>query len=772
MRKIMAFILTIVLCSGFVASSAKEGITVTDKYYDTWTATDHMGRSLATFEEAGLVKEGRHDVAMFYHNWHRHGEKALIASEVIKKYPDAKDDFYHKGWEGTYDTFWGESIYGFYSTDDYWHNRKAAELMASAGVDVIFLDYTNLGNVYEVQLKAMIKAYKDAIADGCDVPKINFFFPMGGDKAKMFEMLKSVYEIFYADESNSALFYYYEDKPLVVMGYGAGCLDAASDKDKALADKMREFFTFRHTSGRGNATSSGWNWLVHYPQGLWGKTSDGRVESVNLGMAINQSYAIKGNIDYPFSAPFTKGKSYTEGFGEDKRPEALHEGYFFREQASRVLEVDPEVVFVTGWNEWLVSRMAEHSASGTKNAMYDLFDDEHSRDFEPSKGVLKDGYYMLLCDFVRKYKGVRPTPLASGDITIDIMGDASQWDGVIPEFINENNGYERDAISTYLDSNGETYHYKTEVVNAISRAKVAKDSENFWFYAECIDEIKTGNKGFMTLWINSDRNIATGWEGYDYAVNLDGFGKISALNPNFTRRIVGDVEITVSGTALTLKLPKSMIGYEGKADIEFKWTDNINPDGDIMLFYTEGSSAPVGRFNYHYTEIAETTLTKEEREALSDTTVVKANSGKIIIKGAKMLVYEKDIRVKTFPENGTVYVPMGAIEEAMGYGRSKVFYNSDLNAVYFYTYDLINDNITNYEWAYAYLDSGEAFYNGYQSMTLANSIKASGGVIYIPLTFLSDCFGWDIKDIGENAFAISKNEANVDAAKAVLSHLE
>ena len=41
------------------------------------------------------------------------------------------------------------------------------------------------------------------------------------------------------------------------------------------------------------------------------------------------------------------------------------------------------------------------------------------------------------------------------------------------------------------------------------------------------DAIVDTEKGFMVLYINADRNKATGWEGYDYAVNLNGKGVIS-----------------------------------------------------------------------------------------------------------------------------------------------------------------------------------------------------------------------------------------------------
>ena len=37
-------------------------------------------------------------------------------------------------------------------------------------------------------------------------------------------------------------------------------------------------------------------------------------------------------------------------------------------------------------------------------------------------------------------------------------------------------------------------------------------------------------------------------------------------------------------------------------DFEFKWSDNMQDEGNIMDFYVNGDAAPGGRFNYVYTE--------------------------------------------------------------------------------------------------------------------------------------------------------------------------
>ena len=45
-----------------------------------------------------------------------------------------------------------------------------------------------------------------------------------------------------------------------------------------------------------------------------------------------------------------------------------------------------------------------------------------------------------------------------------------------------------------------------------------------------------------------------------------------------------------------------MLGIgDGPVDIEFKWNDNMQEEGNIMDFYVNGDTAPGSRFNYVYT---------------------------------------------------------------------------------------------------------------------------------------------------------------------------
>ena len=743
---------------------------IIDNYADTWTATNAYGLRLADYEETGGVKAGNHEVGMFYHDWHLHNSKAYIASEIIAKHPEAKDDYNHSAWPTNGPAWWDEPVYGFYDDTDYWHYRKSAELMADAGVDVVFLDYTNGDSIYVKGLDVMMRAYHDAREDGVNVPKISGYLQMGSTLPNRWRMLKAIYFNLCYNEYYKDLWYYWDKKPLMIQnGYAENVKAANADdaEEVALANELVNFFTFRETGNRwkGDTTQNKyWHWLVNYPQPEWGCTENGRTECVNLGMAINESYLYKETRVGVFSEEYTKGKSYTEAFGEDYRPEAVHEGYFFREQASRVLEIDPEFCFIDGWNEYNTARGRDYY--GVPNAFIDLYDDEKSRDFEPTKGEVKDDYYNILVDFIRKYKGVRPAPVASAETAININGGADQWASVLPEYINDYGAYERDALGYKKYGTNENYVYKTEVVNSISRAKVARDADNLYFYAVCESDINMRDNNSMNLYLNTDRNYPTGWEGYDYVVSN---GKVYKFaDGSFDKTEVGTAEYAVSGKTITVKIPKALIGYN--TELEFKWTDNIDAKGDLMLFYTEGNAAPVGRFNYLYTEKEQTALSQADRANLTDVSVVKAGAKKMVVNGGKMNVYDKDTRVTAFEANGTIYLPMSAVEEILGNGKSKVYYDSLRNKLHIKNHRLTEDEKIDMHWSVNVFGSLEMKVDGKLSYT-ANPATVVNGVIYIPATMLETAFGWRVSSLGNGAYAIGSGDFVMSAINAAVSHI-
>ena len=121
---------------------------IKDFYTDTWVATDDFGRKVAEYGEAGPVKEGERYVGMMYWNWTDIAptSNACIISEVLAEHPDAMTIEGSSAWTNLTKTYWDEPVYGFYSSHDYWVYRRHAELLSAAGVDSIFLDYSNGGS--------------------------------------------------------------------------------------------------------------------------------------------------------------------------------------------------------------------------------------------------------------------------------------------------------------------------------------------------------------------------------------------------------------------------------------------------------------------------------------------------------------------------------------------------------------------------------------------------------------------------------------------------
>ena len=67
----------------------------------------------------------------------------------------------------------------------------------------------------------------------------------------------------------------------------------------------------------------------------------------------------------------------------------------------------------------------------------------------------------------------------------------------------------------------------------------------------------------------------------------------------------GEVTYAVDGNTLQIAVPRAMLGI-GECDsftLNFKWSDNMQNDGDIMDFYENGDVAPEGRYKYQLSVI-------------------------------------------------------------------------------------------------------------------------------------------------------------------------
>ena len=561
---------------------------------DTWVATDALGRKLPGHTAVGDARPDRY-VAMFYWTWHIGGRLntgPANVNEIITRYPEAVNDFNHPVWKeigpiGGY--HWNEPLFGYYRGTDPWVYRKHAELLADAGVDVVVFDCTNGTFTWKEAYDVLGEVWMAARKDGVRTPQIAFLCPFAPHDDSRVNITK-IYEDLYQPGRFKDLWFHWKGKPLL-MGYPDN-----------LPEPIKSFFTFRPGQPdyrRGPTRPNHWGWLEVYPQHGYIEYEPGQFEQTTVGVAQNAT-----DVLAPAAMNDPKGsygRSYTKAHGFNADPKAVGQGLNFQEQWDYALKLDPELIFVTGWNEWIAGRY--ENWQGTENAFPDEFNNEFSRDIEPMKGGFADDYYYQLVANVRRYKGLRASPPPSQPVTIDIDGRFESWAAVQPEFRHHKGSTPHRRHRGY----GKTFYENTSGRNDFVMAKVARDSENLYFCIETADPITTPPEpGWMMLFIDIDRDKDTGWEGYDYVVNRQKpAAKEATLERNlrgWTWADVGQVTFHVAGNRMELCIPRALVGLSADAmlDVEFKWADNVPPSGDIMDFYTDGDVAPGGRFNYHY----------------------------------------------------------------------------------------------------------------------------------------------------------------------------
>ena len=127
-----------------------------------------------------------------------------------------------------------------------------------------------------------------------------------------------------------------------------------SPTDRAIAD----FFTFRPGQPDyvdGPTRNDQWGWLEVYPQHGYVKSPDGDFEQVAVGIAQNTSPDRKGHCG-AFNVKDAYGRNFSVRNGFDPRVDGYLYGWNFDEQWERAYELDPELVFVTGWNEFIAGQ--------------------------------------------------------------------------------------------------------------------------------------------------------------------------------------------------------------------------------------------------------------------------------------------------------------------------------------------------------------------------------------------------------------------------------
>ena len=532
---------------------------------------EYAVHSVATVDALGRVvtagdSETDRDVGLFYFLWL--GAHASGVYDISKLEEESPEEIFDPDSTvspvGAYH-FWGEPLYGYYHNEDEWVLTRHVELFTMAGIDFLMFDTTN-AVIYEGVVQKLLAVLDKYQKQGWDVPKIAFM-----TNASTKQTVTKIYNAFYSEDSEHRypdLWYAPNGKPLITsdtMYY-----DESVPEDKVLLD----FFEIRDTQWPDALyyDDEAFSWMDwNYPQ-----------HNHNGMMSVSVAQHNAGKMSYT-DANWGRGYSQTT-FRND--PEGVDAGYNFEGQWKTAIE-DPTVktAFVTGWNEWIAIKFYR---SG-EVYFVDTYNQAYSRDVEMMKGGYGDNYYLQMLRNIRafKYTEAREYAMPQTD-----MSRADAWDSVrtYPDFAGD--AMERNfrayhgSLPNYVDTTNR---------NDIVGVQVAHDGDSLYFRVETLEDItpyQEGDQGWMNIRIATSRT-----EGYDFVINHT-YGKLSAIEDG-AYRVVGDAEIEVDGRFMTVRIPLSLIGQRGTPAIRFQVSDNVDAS-DVMNFYIQGDSAPIGRLSYTY----------------------------------------------------------------------------------------------------------------------------------------------------------------------------
>jgi hypothetical protein len=551
-----------------------------DLQSDSWVAVDAIGRALPDYEEAGAPKSLR-TVGIFYFLWlGQHSQSGpwnitdLLAANPTDPDWGPQNHFHH----------WGESETGYYRSDDPQVIRRHASMLVDAGVDVVIFDVTN-AYIYENVYKKLCAVYTQIRAAGGRTPQICFL-----THTRSVDIVQDLYDKLYEPGLYPDLWFRWKGKPLILADLTGH------------SSEVTDFFTIRHSWFRISGQDE-WAWLDQHPQDYGWHENSTDPEQVPVSIASHPGNGI--------------GRSYHDGVSPPVDQYSLTgtegQGYGFAEQWERGLELDPEFIFITGWNEWVAQRFISETvrsyAGLTKQIgdsyFVDAYNMEFNRDIEPMKGGTTDNYYYQLVSNIRKYKGVRP-PTAGTSHSIAIDGSFEDWQAVDAKY------YDTLGDPVWRDwrgwgDGGLAYTNQTGR-NDILQSCATFDATHLFFYVETASDLTPcTDPHWMELFINTDQDYATGWEGYDVRI-VDYASNGTAQVEQYSGSVwtsAGTVDFQTLENKMELALPRTLAGLSADPlEFDFHWADNVQVEDDIAEFSISGDSAPNRRFNYRFSSVA------------------------------------------------------------------------------------------------------------------------------------------------------------------------
>ncbi len=610
------------LTATLMALGWSEGVSadtpVTDLFPDTWVAIDGIDRVLPTADDQPLRTDKDRTVGIFYVSWHYDwfytNFKAPYASDVTKilqEDPSARLDYNHRLWPHEFAYHWGEPELGYFTSCDPYVIRKDISMLSDAGVDVLILDCTN-GVSYYDEWNALLSVMTAMKKEGNVVPKVCFW----GYNNDVSKTLTDIYKKIYLNKMYEDLWFHWDGKPLMLY-----------NEDASYPADFHDFFTLRHLWW-GYHSFNGKPYLGvddHWSFGY-------ELQDIHVKQLTPAQRAAKHNGRYeqmavtPAQHASTMvGKSWTLAAGEPSLDEydlpkrkylnkkwiqhPEYYGFYFKERWEEALSVDPDFIYINDWNEWIAGQFAVEggvSFMGRQSNYHfvDQYNAEFNRTIQPMKGGGIDNYYMQMVDGIRRYKGVREAPMASRGVELGLDSDFSLWDSVKEEFLDTPGDVTHRDYTGYGGNKYSNFSGRNDIL--VSKVNVRGDKIDFYV---CTADDLTPNTdpNWMLLFINSDCDFKTGWQGFDFLLNKEFESatetwvmKWDSETSAWVRHALA--QFRTEGNHLVVEMPLSVLGLTDvdKGNFYFKWADNPADIDDAISLCINGDTAPNRRFCYNY----------------------------------------------------------------------------------------------------------------------------------------------------------------------------
>ncbi len=243
---------------------------------------------------------------------------------------------------------WPEPLFGYYIQSDKWVVRKHCQMLTDAGVDFIVFDATN-ANPYIARTLDLIDVWYEYYQQGWNVPKIAFYTASysGAVMNRIYDELYNNPAVREKYPEIDELWFKMNGKPMIV-----GVKD-----DKELRSDVKAYFRIKAKQWPDDRVRDGFPWMEfsrlgkltsYYKNSPWDESIMNVSVAQHCDTCCFSSSAWYGSNDH--------GRSWHNGAKDTSENASLY-GYNFDEQWSLARKLNPDIVFVTGFNEWVAQRL-------------------------------------------------------------------------------------------------------------------------------------------------------------------------------------------------------------------------------------------------------------------------------------------------------------------------------------------------------------------------------------------------------------------------------